>query len=286
MKKYFVILLSLLLVLSACGGDEPESNDEPLEDQWEDIINETESDCPVCETCDVCEECEEAVCDEMMFDGEHIELWLDQLELYSTEQGSTEDVTVAKIETDEFDRLKTATLRFTPDCVTSDTLRVRWESEEIYEREPVCGEEVTIALSLGNVDLGRNNVVFTSFGEEDYTVGDIELDLTLINGINLSKPLFEVRFTPSELERDPFKTLSDVEIVNFVEHELDLDAEEASEDYVLSFNGEDREGGLRILVNSEEVFNGVPARHLNEVTIPASELRKGTNYITFVGVAE
>ena len=148
MKKYFVILLSLLLVLSACGGDEPETNDEPIEDQWEDIMNETE-DCPVCETCEVCEECEETECEQQSFGGEHIELWLDQLELYSTDQGSTEDVTVGKIESDEFDRLKSVTLRFTPACTVTDKLRVRWESQDLYEDKPVCGEEVSVPVNVG-----------------------------------------------------------------------------------------------------------------------------------------
>ncbi len=275
--KYIAILLLCALPLTACGGDEPADTE----------CEFNESLCPTCEVCEECEECTVLECPEAEceLEGSYVELHLDDVELLKSERGKDEDITVVKLVDEEFDTMETATLRFLADCVDPGTLVIKLEGDEVYEREPPCNEPVEKNLELALFDYGRSTFTFTTLGDEDYKLEDIELYLTFLNGSNTTKDLFSISFTPSDADRETVRTLTDVRIQNYEEYEVSLTSEQAEDDLILAFDSQDREGLLVVLVNEEEVYSGEVQRHVNEITIPHQHLDKGENHITFIGVS-
>lgn len=251
--------------------------EESLNETTVESVNEKKTACPTVE-CPACPPCQEP-------SDERLKLSLNEMELFTTTEGSTTDVTVVKLSEKEFDMVKSATLRFTPQCQDPGVLTIAWEGTEVYKEKPVCGRETALPLDPGLLTFGRNTLLFTSAGDEDYEIVDIALDLHFLNGSNETKRLFRISFTPSDREEESFRVLDDLALKNYVEYELHLSKEEAKKDYVLRFNSDDVEGNLRVLLNENEVFHGEVQRRLNEITLPHDLLRRGTNYVTFILVS-
>lgn len=279
-KHLFVpLLIASMLLVAGCGDEE----------QPAVVFNESLCPaCPACETpdCPACEaqECPEAADCALM--GERVELHLDDVELLTSAPGKTEDLVIAKLSIEEYDRMKEARLSFTADCQEAPgRLTIELEGEELYDAVPACGVPTSVDVGTDLFDIGRNTFLFATEGEADYDIDDIVLATSLLNGSNASQQLYSISFKPSATSSTAYKTLTDVKIVNYQELEVSIDKEALDEGLILSFSGVDREGGLRILVNEKEIFSGEVQRRLNEITIPLEHLRDGTNYIVFIGAS-
>jgi hypothetical protein len=276
----FTISIVLLLALASCGKcpECPTMNETECPEINETVCEDTI--CPDCEDCEVCEECQE--CDETCeFSGDSIELWLENVVLEKTEEGDNNDYVVAKFSEEEFDSLLEATLRFTAECDGDPgKLVIKLDDEKLFSNTPTCYEEMMLDVGIQFIGLNRNEFVFTTLGNENYKVADIFLDVRYDDGEE-SKNLYSLNLEPSAGDLVEFKQLNDVKITNFKEYEVEIDD---PEELTLSFSGEDRDGGLIIIVNDKQVFNDVPSRHNNKIVLDEDDLEKGMNYITFIGV--
>lgn len=281
MKKIILILgIILLLLLTGCGDEERAETTNTTA-----LCPEPEpcpecAICKACDECDVCPEQEEVNCDVA---GELVELGLDEITLSTTTTGPTKDIVVAKYTLEQYDKIKAGWLSFVAECDEKPgDLEIELWDHTFYAGEPSCYVTTEIKLDPSSLELGRNTFTFTTFGDVDYNIGDIELLTTYIDGTNETQKLYSISFEPSKGEKESFEKLDDVSLRNYKEYELELTGSEAEEDYTLTFEGDDRDGILIINVNNKEVFNGPVDRH-NEITINNEYLEKGTNYISFIG---
>lgn len=282
MNKKIMILFALLLLIAACGDDAVSDNQTVAAPALQANL----STCPEV-TCPLCEECETCPESDCVVDSDHMELSLDGIQLLQYERGQDEDVTVAKLAFEQLDNLKKTSITFKAECDESPgKLKIRIGNDAIYEAEPMCNQQTSFDFDQSILEFGRNNIVFKTDGDVDYTIDGILLNMTYDNGSSEAQNLFEVSFVPSDGQRTNLDNLEDVDIKNYAELEVDLNKEDLDEDLILTFNGNQRDGILTILVNEKELFSSEVQRHLNEVTIPKEYLREGTNYLTFVGTSK
>ncbi len=278
--RYVMILLVGLTLLAACtAADEPAAE---LEEQARDVALDCPEPAP-CPDCPACPRCEQATC---AFGTDPVDLELVGLELLTTAQGAEEGVSY-RYSYDEYNSLERATIRFTPRCEgAAAPIRIEVDETVVWEEAPRCGEVHEVPVALNLLDDGRHSIYFLSDVEESYDVDDITLSSEYEDGTSDEQDLYFFTFEEAGADEEEFTTFSDATIRNYVEYEVELDDEDLEREFILSFEGEDRDGDIVILVNDEQVYHGAVSRRENRFAIPGELLDEGTNYLTFVGIGE
>ena len=283
MKQILILIVCAAVLLAGCGSDNPTG------DVTDDEDDAFAFDCPACPTCDVCESC--PVCEggsvgECVFAGDPVDLVLGDVELLQEGRGSEEGVNY-RYTRDEYNNLEKAVLKFTPDCSgIVPAVEIEVDDEIVWNQVPDCGEVHEVPIFTSLLDEGRHTIYFISDVDDDYVIDDITLVSTFEDDTTKEEDLFMIEFEPGTDDDEEFKNLNNVVITNYVEYEIELDDDEADQDLVLSFRGEDRDGDLVVLINDEQIYEGSVKKRENRITIPAAKLKDGRNYLTFVGVSE
>lgn len=239
-----------------------------------------EVECPACEACPVCDECEDC---ELL--KEHIELELDDVELLELDTSQSEYKWNLYYNGDEYDNLERVTLTFTPECEEGDDLVLSIEDDEFYDDEPLCNEENTVELDVGDLQLGRNTLVFES--DSYYAMEDIIVLNEYFGGEEETKTILDFKFEEAdENDEEVFRGLNDITIKNYVEYKIFFDKEETDRDFRLGFDAPERDSLVLIKLNGEEIFEGEVSRRNNRIDLPGDELVEGNNYIVVMALQE
>ncbi|RMF56232.1 hypothetical protein D6745_00030 [Candidatus Woesearchaeota archaeon] len=294
-KKIILIgsLFVLILLIISCGNNDENSGMEDVTAQAVKTVDNQELQCPECEPCQECEVCEpQKECPECEpcpnFSENPIDIKLTKVSLVKPAESSNSKKTVYKLTQDEYNALEAATFYFEPRCDETDNkLIIEFDNKEVYNDVPECSKINEVNVDTDLLYYGTNIIKFKTAPSEDYRITNMELKSEFNDGTSDTQKIYDVRFERSgEGNEEEVESISDVEIRNYKEYEIDLSSKDVEDGLVLQFTGAERDGNIIVYANDELVYEGKISRRTNKIYVPKEYLEEGTNYFTFVGVGK
>ncbi|KYK27128.1 hypothetical protein AYK26_00340 [Euryarchaeota archaeon SM23-78] len=280
----FGLLVVFLLLAVGCGKTVV-VEDNVSANQSENVsdVELEKPECPPCEEPE-CPKC--PVCDEEC-SHEPIEVFLDNVKILQKDIGGSEQRFNFYYVNDEYDRLESASLLFTPKCDSSDTeIFVDVGGREIFNNNPVCNEQNKVPIDAGFLVFGRNTFTMRSIVNKSYMVSDINLESFYSDNTSNNKSFLDIEFLPVDPDKEiTLKSFSDASIMNYQEYQVRLDKRDLVQDLTFYFDA-DANGLIVVLVNDKEMYTGGVKKKRNRIVIPKEELIEGENIIVVIGVPE